>query len=50
MNAAASHETDRALDDPLAELVRPLGDPDTVRSRCIDFRTCARELEDVGSR
>ncbi len=48
MSRRAPHESDRALDDPLAGLVRPAGDPAAVRSRCNDLRTAAVELEDIG--
>lgn len=48
MSRRAPHESDRALDDPLAGLVRPAGDPAAVRSRCSDFRAAAGELEDIG--
>ncbi|PZS27510.1 MAG: hypothetical protein DLM59_16360 [Pseudonocardiales bacterium] len=48
MSQRAPYESDRSLDDPLAGLVRPSGDPVAVRSRCIDFRGAAGQLEDIG--
>lgn len=48
MSRRAPHESDRVLDDPLAGLVRPAGDPAAVRRRCADFRSAAVQLEDIG--